>query len=379
MLKINCYDDKIIILYLLGEIKLEKSYQKDSVKVYIALFSILVVSILGVLMIYADFNKKENSFESSKKIEDAYANQTVYAKNAELISQNVIDNISKLNGMISSSNHSSQIYKINQGSGREWVNLSDRTTDILNMSVDVARRSNGAFDPTLLPLTRLWGFSDSSNRVPSISEIQDALSYVSYENLKINNDLKRAKLTKEGAGIDLSFIQKGALCDMAIDTYKNMGADGAIIAIDNVIGTYGAKPNKTPWRIAIRDPFKGVDESESCAILKVNSGCLSTCGPYERNFEENLKTYHYILNSKTGYPTESNLACVSVYHESAALSNMLSMACYVMGIEKSSYLLDYYGAGAVFIDINKDIFVTHNIKKNLIITNDEFVIVDDRI
>lgn len=372
MLKMNCYDDKIVISYYIGEIELKKSYEKDSIKVYIVLFSILVISIIGVLIIYANFNKKESSFESSTKIVDTYANQTVYSDNAKVISEKVIDNINKLDSLISLNDPLSQVYKINQVSGNEWVDLSDKTLEILNMSVDVAKRSSGAYDPTILPLIKLWGFDSSNNTVPSSREIHDALEYVSYENLKINNDVKRAKLVKQGAGLDLTYIQKGAFCDIAIDTYKKMGAKGAIIAIDNCIGTYGQKPNKTPWRIAIRDPFKNPDESESCAILKVNHGCVTTCGRYENNFEENSKTYHYILNSKTGYPTETNLESVSVYHENAAMANMLSLACYTMGIEKSLYLLDYYGAGAVFIDINKEIFVTSNIKDNIIITNDEF-------
>lgn len=355
---------------------MKKSYEKDSIKVYIVLFSILVISIMGVFIIYANFNKKESSFESSKKIVNTYANQTVYSDNAKVISENVVDNINKLDSLISVNDQSSQVYKINKSSGNDWVNISDKTADILNTSLDIAKKSNGAFSPTLLPLTQLWGFDSQDNKVPPAYKIQDALEYVSYENLKINNDVKRAKLIKQGAGIDLTMVQNGAFCDIAIDTYKKMGASGAIIAIDNSIGTYGQKPNKTPWRIAIKDPFKNPNETESCAILKVNSGCVTSCGAYEKNFKENQKTYHYILNSKTGYPAESNIESVSVYHESAAVSNMLCIACYNMGIEKSLYLLDYYGAGAVFVDINKEIFATANIKDNLIITNNEFKLRD---
>ena len=234
----------------------------------------------------------------------------------------------------------------------------------------------GYYDLTILPISNLWDFGGDNQKVPSIKEIENNLPLVGYKNLKINEDVKRAKLLEKGSGIDLGAVGKGTACDVAIESYKNNGADYGLIAVGGSIGVYGTKPNKTPWNIAIRNPFKGLESTDSIAIIKIRDGFLSTSGSYEKCFEENGTTYHHILNPKTGYPVETDLVAVTVLHSNGTMSDLLSTACFVLGKESSIPILEHYGAQAIFIDKNKNIYATDKILNNITVVNEEYKICD---
>lgn len=355
---------------------MDKVENRNSLKLYIILFSILVAIIVTVLALYDRIDRKEKSFESASTAMGTYVQQTVYGKNAENAANAAMVDINNFEKLISWRIDSSEIAKINANSGKDWIDLSDRTMDLLIKGIDVSKRSDGAYDLTILPISRLWDFGGENQRVPSITEIESNLPLVDYSNLRVNEDVKRAKLTEENSGVDLGSSGKGAACDVAIEAYKNNGAEYGIIAVGGSVGVYGTKSNKTPWKIAIRDPFKGMEQSDGMAVVKIKDGFISTSGSYEKNFEKDGITYHHIIDPKTGYPVETDLVSVSVLHSNGAISDLLSTACYVLGREESTQLLEYYGAQAIFIDKYKNVFATEGIRNDVIITNEEFNLVD---
>lgn len=355
---------------------LRKDEEKTSLKLYILLFSVLVLVIAVILVMYVGFDQKEKSYDSTGTAMGTYVQQTVYGDQAEAATIKASNDINRLENLISWRIASSEIGKINEAAGKEWIDVTPKTLDVLLMSVDVASRSAGAFDPTILPVSSLWDFGGENQRVPSVGEITDALYRVDYKNIKINTDVQRVRLSKELEGIDLGAVGKGTACETAVEAYEKAGADCGIIAVGGSVGVYGTKPNKSDWRIAIRDPFKSVEDAESMGILKIKSGFVSTSGAYEKNFTQDGTFYHHILDPKTGYPVKTDLVSVTVYHKNGTMTDLLSTACYVLGKENSRYLLDYYGAGAVFVDSNKNVYVTDAVKDQFILTNNEYTVSD---
>ena len=352
---------------------MENKKYKSSIPLYIMLFSMLVLIIILAIFMFLRADTNENSFEITNAAMGTYVHQTVYGGNAEEVASKAIEDINNLENLISWRIDGSDIAKINASSGKDWVDIDPYTTQILTKSLEVSKKSMGALDPTILPVSLLWGFDTNNQRVPSDDEIQEALKLVNYKNLKVNTDVNRAKLFKEGMGLNLGAIGKGAACDKAIETYKNEGAKSGIIAVGGSVAVFGSKPNRTDWRIAIRDPFKDDnDDSSNMAIVPIKSGCVSTSGAYEKNFYDNGNFYHHILDPKTGYPSETGLASVSVFCDSGVLTDMLSTSCYILGRENSLELLKYYKAEAVFIDNNKNVYVTSGLKGKVSITNDEY-------
>lgn len=364
------------LVLIIGEIELKKVKFSKTLKLYIILFFVLVSIIISILVIYDKIYKQEKPFENTSLAMGTYVQQTVYGKKSELAAKAAIKDISDLENLISWRIENSQIAKINSNAGEDWVSLDGKTLDILLKSVDVSKKSMGYYDLTILPISNLWDFGGDNQKVPSIKEIENNLPLVGYKNLKINEDVKRAKLLEKGSGIDLGAVGKGTACDVAIESYKNNGADYGLIAVGGSIGVYGTKPNKTPWNIAIRNPFKGLESTDSIAIIKIRDGFLSTSGSYEKCFEENGTTYHHILNPKTGYPVETDLVAVTVLHSNGTMSDLLSTACFVLGKESSIPILEHYGAQAIFIDKNKNIYATDKILNNITVVNEEYKICD---
>ncbi len=222
-----------------------------------------------------------------------------------------------------------------------------------SICIDVAKKSNGAFDFTVGNLTKLWNIGFDDARVPAAEEIAEALKTVGYENVSVNGGTVRLGT---GQAIDLGAVGKGYACDKANEFLQNSKIKKAVISVGGSLLFYGKKHGG--WKVAVRDPFA---ENGIYGTFTFDGGFVSTSGSYERCFEANGKKYHHILDPTTGYPTENNLVSVSVISGGGAISDALSTACFVLGIEKGEKLLDEYGASGIFIKTNGEVFVCGNI------------------
>lgn len=150
---------------------------------------------------------------------------------------------------------------------------------------------------------------------------------------------------------------KGAACDAAVAAYEESGVNRAVVSVGGSVGVYGEKPGGQPWTIALRDP----DTEGSLGTLSLASGFLSTSGSYEKQFTEDGVTYHHLLDPGTGYPAESGLLSVTVWSGSGTLSDALSTACFVLGLEDSLPVLEQFDSEAVFITEDHQIYVTEGL------------------
>ena len=133
---------------------------------------------------------------------------------------------------------------------------------------------------------------------------------------------------------------------------------------------YGSKENHIPWNIAIRDPFG--EAGDVFGVLKLQDSCvISTSGDYEKNFEQDGVMYHHIFDPETGYPADSGLASVTVVCENGLISDGLSTACFVLGIEKSEKVLEQYDAEAVFIRKDGSFEVTDGLQEYFIVSKEK--------
>ena len=287
----------------------------------------------------------------------SYVQQTVYGGNREEAASAASSVVTELEGLISRNVADSDIIRLNQAAGTEFLEIDQRTWDVLNTSLQVCQASDGAFDITIGPISGLWGFDTQEPHLPQDSTIQSLLPMVDYEDLSLLED-GTAALQVHGAALDLGAVGKGAGCDAAIAAYQEHGADRAIVSVGGSVGVYGRKPGDQPWRIAVRDP----DSDGSLGELAIYEGFLSTSGSYEKTFTQDGVTYHHILDPRTGYPADSDLLSVTVWSPGGALSDALSTACFVLGMEESLPLLEEFDSGAVFITEDHQIYVTENLQ-----------------
>ena len=288
--------------------------------------------------------------------------------------------------------------------------LDSDMTSWVEDSLELAKRSNGAFDPTIGRLTRLWNIEGDNPKVPSKQEIKNTLEDTGYTKIhlekaesqntantkkNVDKDIKdntaknketseeTSKNTNENESVssiyigdkctlDLGAVGKGIACDVVQDYLKKQKeVSGAVIAVGGSILLYGSKADGSNWNVAVQNP-RGQD-GEAMGVLSLSGTTnVSTSGDYEKYFMQDGKRYHHILDPSTGYPADSGLISVTIVSDSGLLSDGLSTACFVLGKEKGEKLLETYGAEGVFIDQNKKVTVTKGLKDKFTILDKEY-------
>ena len=288
-------------------------------------------------------------------------------RQAKSISGEIFSSIDALDRLISATSESSETAALNRG---EEVPLSDDTLDILTKSVGIYGATGGALDVTLGALTKLWGFSSDSPSLPSEGDVEKALSTAGTDNIASTG---KSYTLKNGAELDFGAVGKGAGCDKAEEILRRYDFS-AVVSIGGTILLHGERPDGESWSVGIRDP-KG-QANDVMATLSLNTGgdalFVSTSGSYEKRFTENGKTYHHILNGKTGYPVENGLLAVTAVSKEGFISDALSTALFVMGFgEDSLELTRKYLEGAVFVFENGSVYVSDGLKDRFELTDAE--------
>ena len=135
------------------------------------------------------------------------------------------------------------------------------------------------------------------------------------------------------------------------------------------------KVSQENWRISVRDPDKSVDDSDAgMGVLELSEGFVSTSGVYEKYFEQDGILYHHLLDPSTGYPAENNLLSVSVVAQTGVLSDLLSTACFVLGLDNSLSVLEHYDAQAIFITRDKEVYITEGLKDRFTVSSQAYTL-----
>jgi thiamine biosynthesis lipoprotein len=299
-------------------------------------------------------------------------NQTLYTDNDE-IAPAVIRLLTQTeNELLSWRVDESEIAQINtKAQNGEAATISYETRGYLDIALSIAKESDGAFDPTIGYLTRLWGFDEDKNVIPDDLEIQNIKEQMGYENIILQGD---TVTMPADVSVDFGAIGKGIGCD-EIKKMLDEKADvtGAIINLGgSSILTYGEKENGEDWKVAITNPTSPEDFLGTIQIHGDNQ--ISTSGDYENYFEENGKRYYHILDPDTGYPADTNLHSVTIVSDTGAISDALSTACFVLGKENGRELIKKYDAEAIFVDNEKKVYVTDGLKDKFKILADDYTI-----
>ena len=327
-------------------------------KSYFRLSGVLLF-LLCIAMLTACQNSDENK-KVSKDIfaMDTYMTVTAYGKNAENGVNKAVDEINRLETVLSAEKQESDIYKLNEtGSGT----LSTDTKNIVSKALEINKTTNGAFDISIYPLMVKWGFTTQKYNVPSKNEISKLLKDVDSSKIIFDEKSGNIKL-KENMKIDLGGIAKGYTSNRVMQIFKECGVKSGLVSLGGNVQALGTKTDGTAWQIAIENPDKS---SDYIGVVSVKDKAVITSGGYERYFEKNGKTYHHILDPETGYPVESGLKSVTIVSDDGTLADALSTSLFVMGKEKA---LDYWREhknefDTVLVEDNGDITITGGLEK----------------
>ncbi len=269
---------------------------------------------------------------------DTFMNVRVYGENAQETAERCVKEIERLDGLFDAQDPGSEIGRLNS---EKNIQISADTFDIICRSGEVSELTEGAFDITVYPVVKLWGFTTGENRVPAEDEIDDALQFVDQSFVEIKGDAAdRTASLPDNVEIGLGGIAKGYTSDRLIEIFREEGVMSGIVSLGGNVAAYGTKPGGKPWRVAIENPdvdskISALKNADYLGVVEVSDKSVITSGGYERFFEDDGVRYHHIIDPSTGYPADSGLISVSIISEDGCLADGLSTALFVMGKDRA--------------------------------------------
>lgn len=274
----------------------------------------------------------------------------LYAPNqkvAETAAKAAFRKIKELDEKFSDYYAETELMQLCYKSGKGEVKVSEDLYDIIEKSIAISRKTEGAFDITAGQCVQLWRWSGRHNQLPSDEKLKNALKLVGYEKIKLNRKNRSVTLLMEGMRLDLGGIAKGYCADIALKILKEHGITKALVAASGDIAIGDPPPDKQGWII---DVGTGKDKTNTLGLkLCLKNAGISTSGDVEQYIEINGIRYSHILNPKTGLGLTNRIQ-VTVLSYNASISDPLATAACVLGLEKGSKMIESYkNTSALFI------------------------------
>jgi thiamine biosynthesis lipoprotein len=234
----------------------------------------------------------------------------------------------RLENLLSNYRPDSEWSRVNRQASGQAVEVSQEMFDLLSACFEYSRKSEGAFDITVGPLIKAWGYHDGTGRLPEEAAIREAMDSVGYRNLLLDPANRTVRFARAGVEMDSGGIGKGYAVDRMIEVLKRSGIERALVsAAGSSIYALGSPPGQEGWRISIRDPAKAAGDAGH-VLLRDTS--ISTSGNSEKFFRAGGKRYGHIFDPRAGYPLRGVLL-VSVVAPRAIDSEAWTKAFFVNG------------------------------------------------
>jgi FAD:protein FMN transferase len=216
------------------------------------------------------------------------------------------EEVRRLDQLLSNYKPESELSEVNRSAAERPVQVTPELFDLLSACVEYSRESEGAFDITVGPLMKVWGFYKGTGRLPHRAEVRTALERVGFRNILLDRAGRTVRFARSGVELDPGGIGKGYAVDRMVEVLKQYGIrTGLVSASGSSIYAMGAPPGDKGWRVNIRDPK---DEQKSVAEVYLKDESMSTSGNYEKFFRAEGKIYSHIMDPRTGWPAQGVLS-----------------------------------------------------------------------
>ncbi|HXN21608.1 MAG TPA: FAD:protein FMN transferase [Candidatus Dormibacteraeota bacterium] len=255
---------------------------------------------------------------------------------AEVAFEAAFQEIERIEEALSNYRASSELSRINRLAARQEVTTDPEVFSLIVASLEFSRRSGGAFDATVGPLMRAWGFFNGEGRYPTEGELHHARENVGWEKVQLDVAARTVHFSAAGIELDLGAIGKGYAVDRVVQVLREAGAAAALVdAGSSTIYAMDPPPGKNGWTVRIPNP---ADRSQMVTTVTLQNVSLSTSGTTEKFFELEGRRYSHVMDPRRGRPVHGVLQTTLVAAD-ATTSDALSNAIFVMGPEAGKKLL----------------------------------------
>ena len=235
--------------------------------------------------------------------------------------------ILRLDALLSTGREDSEVSRVNR---EGTLKLSEDTGTLVERALELYRETEGAFDITVYPIMKLWGFPEKTYHLPTQEELDAVLNRVGSDRLTYADGTLTLGETQS---IDLGGIGKGYTSARVMEIFRQSGVTSGMVSLGGNVQCLGTKPDGSKWKIGIQDPAS--ESGALSAVVEVADLAVITSGGYERFFTdpETGKVYCHIVDPRTGWPADNDLSSVTILSADGTLADGLSTSLYLMGLE----------------------------------------------
>ena len=224
----------------------------------------------------------------------------------EAAAEEAFAEVRRLDLMLSNYRAGSELSEVNRNAATRPVKVTPELFSLLQTCLGFSRASGGAFDITVGPLMKVWGFYKGSGRLPHRAEIRGVLTRIGYKNILLDEENRTVSFARQGVELDPGGIGKGYAVDKLAEKLRETDIKTALVtASGSSIFGMGSPPGEKGWKVNIRDPKRA---SQHVETIYLHDESMSTSGNYEKFFRAEGKLYSHIMDPRTGYPAPGMLS-----------------------------------------------------------------------
>jgi len=248
------------------------------------------------------------------------------------VADEAFDEVDRIDRLMSHYRADSPLSRINREAARHPVAVEPELFEFIAESIRYSRESGGAFDITVGPLMKVWGFFRGEGRLPSDEDVARARRSVGSRHVVMDAVQRTIAFDAPDVALDLGGIAKGYAVDRVVRLLRERHVTAALVSAGgSTIYGVGAPPGRRGWNVAVQDP---VDAGKTAFTVELNNRALSVAGSSEKWFEAGGVRYSHIMDPRTGRPAQGVLS-VAVLAPTGTAGDAMDDAFFVMGPEHS--------------------------------------------
>jgi thiamine biosynthesis lipoprotein len=220
----------------------------------------------------------------------------------------------------------SLISRINANAGHQWVEVDPETEALFDLCREMIFFTRGVFDPTALPLIRLWNWKANPPVMPDAAAIAEAQALVGWRHVQRRKGA--IFLPQPGMCLDLGGIGKEYAVDRVITLALRRGIEHVLVDFGQDVRVHGEPPERGAWHIGLEDPKQ---PGHCWTGVAVTNHAVATSGDYLRHFTYAGRRYGHIIDPRSGYPVDNGTLSVSVIAPHCTFAGILSTSACVLG------------------------------------------------
>jgi thiamine biosynthesis lipoprotein len=220
----------------------------------------------------------------------------------------------------------SLIGRINAAAGVEWVETDPEAESLFNLCQDMIFFTRGVFDPSSLPLIRLWNWKANPPVVPTAEQVRATMELVGWR--KVQRRPGAIFLPRKGMSLDMGGIGKEYAVDRVVTMALQCGIEHVLVDFGQDVRVHGEPPERGAWHIGLDDPK---NPGRCWTGVAVKNHAVATSGDYFRHFTHQGRRYGHILDPRDGYPVNNSCLAVSVIAPTCTMAGILSTSAFILG------------------------------------------------